>query len=282
MSSTTPQTPQVIVLDLLEVTVPNWKKFNPRADRVNFSWFRMENRFFEDQAIFYLSPEQKLLYLFILCQASKGNRETLKIRISYASAILSHSQESVRNDFFLIAELGLIIIKELDTPHANLGARGVKKYSQHQNDTGLPSNSRPTLRDVTLRDDINHVPSVTAPKVTVLSAPVLLDFESIYSTYPKRKGSQRKGEAIKLCERKFKDQTQYDLLNKAVVNYADFCEREKKSGTEWVSMFKTFVGSLWEEWVNPVVFSNGKSHDEEWEKIFGTKPPSSEEGARHG
>lgn len=152
MNETTPQIAQVMVSDLLQVTIPNWKKFNPRSDRVNFSWFRMENRFFEDQSIFYLNDQQKILYLFILCTASKGNTETFEIRTSYASALLRRDEKSVRNDFFFLSKLKLLEIMELDSPKPILDAGVTLPSLCRQNDVTLPSKWHTTRRNVTRRD----------------------------------------------------------------------------------------------------------------------------------
>lgn len=78
---------------------------------------------------------------------------------------------------------------------------------------------------------------------------VTLDFESIYQLYPKRKGSQHKGAAISLCKRKFKTKEEFDRLERAVRAYRNHIKNEGHEATEFVSQFKTFVGSLWEEWV---------------------------------
>lgn len=77
------------------ITVKNWAKYNPRADRNNYSWFRFENRFFYDQAVFALGDRAVVLLLFILCECSVRNSATVTLRVSFISALLKKTDAEV-------------------------------------------------------------------------------------------------------------------------------------------------------------------------------------------
>jgi hypothetical protein len=77
----------------IEIDQEKWKKFNPRSDRANYTWFRFENVFFHDQSMFGLSAEDKLAYVFVLCEMSKKNIPKINIDIEYASAMLRVTQD---------------------------------------------------------------------------------------------------------------------------------------------------------------------------------------------
>lgn len=107
--------------------------------------------------------------------------------------------------------------------------------------------------------------------IVLLEQRPVLDYEALYCAYPQRKGSQRKADALRACHTKFKSQEQYDRIQKAIKNYADHIRAEGKEGTEFVLMFKTFVNSIWEEWIEPR--PNGTSKDTtDWSYVFGDAP----------
>lgn len=78
----------------MNITIKNWAKFNPRSDRANFTWFRMENRLFE--SLFSLADDQKVLFLYILCEASKNNSGgELALDLDLASAMLKSNSKKI-------------------------------------------------------------------------------------------------------------------------------------------------------------------------------------------
>jgi hypothetical protein len=78
-----------------------------------------------------------------------------------------------------------------------------------------------------------------------------LEFEKLYEAYPKRKGTQRKRDGLKVCETKFNTPEKYASLLTAIGHYAAHCDDEKKTGTAFVSQFATFVNGIWEEYLTP-------------------------------
>jgi len=93
---------------MIKVSIPNWSKFNPRSDRANYSWFRLENNFFHDQAIFGLTDSQKVLYLFLLCEASKKNSGDLIVRPNYLVALAGADQKKIDKDIKALVDCGLL------------------------------------------------------------------------------------------------------------------------------------------------------------------------------
>src|SRR5258708_1215195 len=96
---------------LIGITILNWEKFNPRSDRANYSWFRMQNTFFSDQAIFGLPDPVQLLFMFLCCEASKCNTGQIALRLDYISAIRRRSEEDIRKDIEILSGAGLISVE---------------------------------------------------------------------------------------------------------------------------------------------------------------------------
>jgi len=55
----------------VQITFPNWKKFNPRPDIENPSWFRCQNDLFISTLWFELTDAEFRFFIFSLCMASK-------------------------------------------------------------------------------------------------------------------------------------------------------------------------------------------------------------------
>jgi hypothetical protein len=118
-------------MGLIEVTIPNWGKFNARADRSNFSWFRFENTFFHDQAVFGLPDSARVLYIFLLCEASKKNKATVTLRPEYIAAILGRDIEAVQDDVNKLHDLELVAA----SCHQTVASRHQTVASSRHDDT---------------------------------------------------------------------------------------------------------------------------------------------------
>lgn len=73
---------------------------------------------------------------------------------------------------------------------------------------------------------------------------VTLDFDSIYAKYPRKQG---KSLGMKKCKAQIKTAVRFDLLNKALGNFASY---HRRMGTEpqFLPHFSTFMTS-WEDWL---------------------------------
>jgi hypothetical protein len=214
----------------IEISIENWTKFNARTDRANYSWFRLQNDFFHDQAIFGLTNDQVVLYLFILCECSKKNCGSLTLVTSYIYAMRKIDEQQIVSDLEALSHAGLLSFE----------INGVTPSSRHQ----LVSNSLATYRQTDKH--IGGLPPAT--KCPPVGGKVAYDFESIYRQYPKRLGDQGKKKGLEYCQRHLATDEKFAALETAVKNYADHCNQENKTGTSYVKQFVTFVRSgAWEE-----------------------------------
>lgn len=74
-------------MHLVDITIPNWAKFNARTDRANFTWLRFQNDFFQDQKIFGLTDGDIILFMMLLCEASKKNRGDITVNLDLLAAL---------------------------------------------------------------------------------------------------------------------------------------------------------------------------------------------------
>ena len=208
-------------LDFVNISIKNWEKFNPRKDRVNFSWLRLDNNFFQDQAIFNLNDAQKCLFLFFLCECSKKNNPSVEFSIKYISVILGKKNDEIVKDIQCLDKLGVLTAK-----------------SRHK--TGnVPTNSLAT-NERNERNERNEV------KESLKIAGTNFDFENIYKNYPRKEGKKK---GFQVCMKKIQTEQNFHDLKKAVENYSKHCDIMRQE-IKYIKHFSTFMGEF-EDWVNP-------------------------------
>jgi hypothetical protein len=99
---------------MITITIAKWEKFNARKDRANYTWLRLQNDFFHDQAVFNLSDQQRCLFLFLLCEASKKQTAEIRVLPAYVAAILKHAEADVEKNLMIIESFGLVICSRHD------------------------------------------------------------------------------------------------------------------------------------------------------------------------
>lgn len=105
---------------LIAVTVLKWDKFNPRADRGNFAWFRFQNTYFSDQAIFGLLNNAKLLFIFLCCEASKYNNGEIALDTDYIGALLKFTDKEINTYLSALCSSGLVNVLKSSSRESDL------------------------------------------------------------------------------------------------------------------------------------------------------------------
>lgn len=100
-------------VNIVQISIKNWSKYQERPDRKNYTWFKFERDFFEDSKIYGLSKDQKLLFIFLLCQRNKSEKNELDILLDLVTVFLSISQEQLINDIGVLKVEDLIEVKSL-------------------------------------------------------------------------------------------------------------------------------------------------------------------------
>ena len=83
-------------MQTISVTIKDWQKFNPRADRANFSWFRFENKFFIKT--FSWGPDLQRLFMYLCSCASQENKATFELELELASTLLRRKAKLIQTD----------------------------------------------------------------------------------------------------------------------------------------------------------------------------------------
>jgi len=69
----------------VDVTLLNWEKYQFRKQVKHPSWFRLENRLWQDQQFFYFTAEERWVWICLLSLASQKQSATLSIGLEWFS-----------------------------------------------------------------------------------------------------------------------------------------------------------------------------------------------------
>lgn len=64
----------------MKIKILNWEKYNPRrSDVTHPSWYKFSNSYWEDQKMYDLSHKEHCVWLYLLCQCSKQQKDCIDI-----------------------------------------------------------------------------------------------------------------------------------------------------------------------------------------------------------
>jgi hypothetical protein len=216
---------------MLQIRFKDWSVHQNREVKTATKWVRIPNNFLNTPQAWSLEPEELYAYIYLICEASKYNKNGL-VLINHEHA---HKQSRVQDHVLnrTIKKLKQLQIIEIRT------TRG--KHAQ------IPESS---LREEKRREEKRNI-------IGVLETPNDSSFETknwepiqelelIYQLYPKRENTNKKRGMQNLLA-KVKTPVQVAEFERAVRNYADYC-KQKKIEPVFVKQFSTFTNN-YEEWI---------------------------------
>lgn len=143
---------------MIEITILNWNKYNPKRAQKTYTWLRLDNQIPTDPDLYGLDAEQKFVWIAILCHASRKNSKTVKIKIDYLSHMTTVDKKKVLMAVFFLQENHIIECSPtLALPHATPGCSERLRLT-------TPTNERTNERDERdERSSSDTGPSVPAP-----------------------------------------------------------------------------------------------------------------------
>lgn len=204
-------------MSTIPITIPKWDNFNPRKDLKATTWVRLQNTIFEDPNFYDFTHAELMVWVYILCQASKKLTGDILLNLNHAHRVARLEPEVVHSAIKKLSDLDCVRIRNVD----------VTSTLRERNATNERTNER------------TYTPESTGKPVGFVP-----DLEAAYQGYPRKEGKSR---GIAKLRREIKTEQDYADLVQAIRNYA-----AKVSGSElkFVKHFATFVGE-WRDWINP-------------------------------
>jgi hypothetical protein len=117
----------------MKITILGWKKINARKDVDNPSWFKFKHKFFSDTEFYEFSHEEKLVWIYLLCEASKKNDDG-KFTLSelHAHTVARLSVETVRSTLKKLKAIHVIDYETSRRRNANVTDAGVRQEEKRE------------------------------------------------------------------------------------------------------------------------------------------------------
>lgn len=211
------------------IKISNWKKYQNREVKTRSIWLRLQNDFIESPNFSTFSSDERIVWLHILCCASRLNTDALQVPLQCNHQVLYRSTGIDEKTFHrAIEKLKKLRIVEIRTTRGRYADdASVNADDTLHNETETRRDGDETVRDKT---------SASAPK---------FDFEILYQKYPLKLG---KSKGIERCEREIKTEEDYRNLSVAIDRYRSHI---KAQGIEekFIKHFSTFM-STWRDWLS--------------------------------
>jgi hypothetical protein len=206
------------------VKILGWKKYQTREVKTRTSWFRLENDFIENPNFCEFTSDERIVWMYALCCASKLNHDSLHVPDQCSHRVLNRctgiDEKTFHRTFEKLKKLRIVEIRT---------TRG-----RYTDDTF--ENADDTLRDETRRNE-DETETRRDDNETAF------DFESAYNRFPRKEG---KSKGIKKLQTEIKTQEDFDRLVTAIENYAASRRGQDQTFTKH---FSTFV-SEWRDWID--------------------------------
>lgn len=247
--------------DIFIIQIRNWDKHNPSPSRGRSWWFKFDHNMFSDAKFVILDSDQKLIWIWLLSEASKSEKRgyvTFSHKLS--RMYLPYDEKTLSRAFKIFKSLQLVNMRDV---HGKYDA--CTRYVPHS-----------TVQEIT--EDINLV-HFANERVSDFSQSI----DKIYQQYPRKFGKKN---GIKKLVASIKTEEQLKKLEQALSRFLKH-HSDKKTESQFIPHFSTWVSS-WEDWLDidagkdvkaiavadssQVELENFKKQMEEHSKLYGLLP----------
>ncbi len=222
-------------MELLAIEILNWEKYNPKRDQTTYTWLRLNNDIVTDKKLFGLDAEQKLVWIAILCDASRENSSKVEVNIGWLEDHTKVSVDKIRELIKFLVSRRIIELRDNPRPQTTADDRALSCGDRAR------SKTTPTRRDE--RDERDETLILAPPEATARD---FLDLESLYRRFPRKKG---KSAGLKIAKRDVRDRSSFEQLSLAIDRFLEH-HRAANTQAEFVPYFSTFM-SHWRDWLDP-------------------------------
>lgn len=202
------------------ISVPNWGKHNPRADREHFSWFKFDNQYHLHMRVRrgYSAIATNLLpLLFQECSRANAISKPFAFRVELGVTMLGYSAKQITE-----------ALNELAKGRDESGGEIVLDRASSA-----------------LQDSSSAKTTETTETTAQPGAPPL-DFGSLYSKYPRKEGKTR---GLAICKVQITTPEDFAALSLAIDRYGEHCRKSVKEA-KYIKHFSSFM-TCWRDWLEP-------------------------------
>jgi hypothetical protein len=116
----------------LFITITNWEKYNPRTDVKHTTWFRLENTFWSDPAIYRLDSDGKMVWIGLLALASQQMSGHFELDCAFLASALRIDESKVVSAIASLKRSGKIDKHTSRKRHADVTAASRPRASYNE------------------------------------------------------------------------------------------------------------------------------------------------------
>lgn len=209
----------------MRLKILNWEKINARKDVSNPSWFKFKHKFFDDPDFYSFTPEERLIWVYLLCETSKKNENgIITVNSEHCHRSTGVSFTVLNSAIKKLKQLQIVEVRTLRGRYADVSLTGAREDK---------------IRLDKIRKENTYAQTVETVRASVFN------FDLIYQEYPRKIGKKK---GIEKCKAIIKTQKDFEKVLAAVKKYAKHCV-EQKFEAQYIKHFSTFMAS-WEDWVD--------------------------------
>lgn len=209
---------------MIKIKFKNWDKFQKRKDYKKQWWFALANDYPTDSKFHLFTNDEKLCFVYMLCEASRQDQ----------SGSLSIIPDHYARLWNISAKTIVQVIDKIESVQIAYRIRTESVQNLFATEQNITEHNKEYMCDP---NESHHASGFA--------------FEEIYKIYPKRLGATNKGKGIAKLKRIIKTPEDFQAAMSAVKAYADWCKQTGKVKTELVKMFSSFfdANNDWREWI---------------------------------
>jgi hypothetical protein len=96
------------VEEVFSIKVLNWDRWNPKRAQKTYTWLRLDNDAVTSQDLHKVSAEGRLLWIYLLCQASKKNGDTFRLDAEFVGHATGVSRKGMVAALSIFKKRGMI------------------------------------------------------------------------------------------------------------------------------------------------------------------------------
>lgn len=196
-------------MEITSITINKWESFQPRKDRSNHTWFRVENTIAFSETLHGLSADQKWFWICLLAYASKKNSGEIAANWSYFETTFGVTTKRMKEALISIEAHGAVTLS-YDTERLPLAT---DRWTNASLQTDRQTDKQ------TCRTEF--------------------DFDSLYALFPRKEG---KAAGMTRLRKRIKTQEEFDRFASAVRRYASLVKVEGRK-REHILLWSSFVGT---------------------------------------
>lgn len=210
----------------ITIKILKWDQYNPRKDFKKPFWFALSNRLVEDEDFFSFNHGEFKTWIYILSKASQKPSSEISVNLDHSERVSNISKKDFISSIEKLEQLQMITVSRTHDERDTNVASTLQTNKHPQNTTGQTN---------------NIVASVDARQ---------FDFESLYQSYPLKKGKSLGMEKLKKL---IKCEEDFNAFANAIKNYTRDIQLR---GTEakYIKHFSSFVGTEkiqpWKDWLD--------------------------------